>query len=109
DDWSGWLSEPVFTKPINWKTTWESTGPGSSCPWDAPSDRRGSFGFTCTTGPANSAATTATIPSNGPYKGYICPSVDSGRVNSQRAAVYYNGCYDSVPTITKTTKTIGSG
>ncbi|MEJ2435352.1 MAG: Tad domain-containing protein, partial [Pseudolabrys sp.] len=54
-----------------------NVGPGSSCPYSSRSD-----GYTCVTQPGGTTPT-STIPSSGPYKGYICPS------NSY-------GCYDTV-------------
>ena len=63
----------------------------------------------CTTGPANGASTTGTIPSSGGYAGYICPSVDGGNKNSTKIGIYYNGCYDSVPTTTTATNTVCTG
>jgi hypothetical protein len=47
-------------------------------------------------GPGGNGGCTGTIPSSGTYRGYICPSMDNGRVNSRRSGIYYNGCYDSV-------------
>lgn len=91
-DWTDWAAEPAIlqaSKPYNW----DQIGPGSSCPFS-----NSSYGFRCTTGPANGSSTTYTIPSSGSYAGYICPSVDSGRRDSTKIGIYYNGCYDSVPT-----------
>ena len=91
-DWTDWAAEPAIlqgSKPYNW----DQIGPGSSCPFS-----NSSYGFRCTTGPANGSSTTYTIPSSGSYAGYICPSVDSGRKDSTKIGIYYNGCYDSVPT-----------
>ena len=71
-DWTDWESEPANlknSKPSNWN----QIGPGSSCPFSTYS-----YGFACTTGPTNNAPTTNTIPSSGPYAGYICPDVDGG-------------------------------
>ncbi len=85
-DWSDWDAPPNglatgFT---------DSNGPGDGCPFSTFSD-----GFTCTTGPANGSSATSTIPSSGTYRGYICPSVDNGRVTATRNSHYYNGCYNS--------------
>lgn len=90
--WTDWEAEPSFTKPSNWA----QIGPGSSCPfpssWGNPT-----YGFTCTDRPATAtgAASTSTIPNSGTYKGYICPSIDSGNVSALRNSIYYNGCYTS--------------
>lgn len=102
-DWSEWEAEPVFTKPSNWA----EIGPGSSCPFGSSS-----HGFTCTDRPATAsgARSAGSIPSSGSYAGYICPSIDNGRKNSTKSSVYYNGCYDSVPSGTTTaTVTVSSG
>jgi Putative Flp pilus-assembly TadE/G-like/von Willebrand factor type A domain len=91
-DWSLWEAAPtiVATKqPSNWS----QVGPGSSCPFN-----NSDYGFGCSPSPA-SGSTTKTIPSTGDYAGMICPSVDSGRYNSSRTSVYYNGCYTSDPNI----------
>jgi Flp pilus assembly protein TadG len=77
-DMTGWTAPPANSTPSS------SVGPGSSCPWSNSNN-----GFSCTKGPANGSATTSTIPNSGSYKGYICPSVDSG------TGSYYNGCYNS--------------
>lgn len=106
-DWTAWLAEPPYiatNKPSNWS----STGPGSSCPFT--SGWGGStYGFTCTTGPTNGSSTTSTIPSSGSYAGYICPSIDDGNKLSLQRNVYYNGCYNSVPTTTTTTTQVAKG
>jgi hypothetical protein len=88
------------SKPSNWS----SIGPGDSCPFSSFS-----YGFRCTTGPANDSPTTSTIPSSGAYSGYICPDVDGGNKNANKIGLYYNGCYDSVPTTTTSTNTVCSG
>jgi Flp pilus assembly protein TadG len=101
--WTDWDSEPpilVNNKPTNWS----QTGPGDDCPFSSYS-----HGFTCTSGPANGSSTTSNIPSSGSYAGYICPSIDSGRRDSTKIGVYYNGCYNSVPTTTTSTRVVGTG
>ncbi len=88
-DWTDWDAEPAVvkaTKPSNWT----STGPGSTCPFTDANQ-----GLVCTTGPVNNSAKATSIPSSGAYKGYICPSVDSGRKNATKIGIYYNGCYNS--------------
>jgi hypothetical protein len=62
-----------------------------------------------TTGLSNDASTTSSIPSSGSYAGYICPGVDGGNKDPTKLGIYYNGCYDSVPTTTTTTRTVSSG
>jgi Flp pilus assembly protein TadG len=87
DNWLDWsLTEPSNTTPNS------SVGPGSLCPY---SSGWGGNGYDCVTQPGGSN-TTATIPSSGGNKGYICPS------NSI-------GCYDSVGTTTTATITVGTG
>ncbi len=93
-DWTDWEAEPTFTKPANWS----SIGPGSSCPFT-----NSNHGFVCTTGPVNNAPPTTSIPSSGSFSGYICPDVDSGRKYPVKIGLYYNGCYNSVPTTTTST------
>jgi Flp pilus assembly protein TadG len=83
-DWTAWDAPPANSTPST------SVGPGSSCPYT-----NNAKGFVCTTGPVNGSSTTGTIPSSGTYKGYICPSVDSGQVNAVQGGIYYNGCYTS--------------
>jgi Flp pilus assembly protein TadG len=102
-DWTDWKSEPAILKTSK-PNNWDQIGPGSSCPFS-----NYSYGFQCTTGPANDRPTTSTIPSSGSYAGYICPSVDSGNRDSTKIGIYYNGCYDSVPTTTTQTNTVCTG
>ena len=102
-DWSGWAAEPAIlqgSKPNNW----DQVGPGSSCPFSTYA-----YGFQCTSGPVNGSSTISTIPSSGSYAGYICPSVDSGNRDSTKIGIYYNGCYNSVPTTTTSTNTVCTG
>lgn len=84
-DWTDWESAPANGVPST------SIGPGSTCPWSTSSQ-----GFRCQANPTNGSSSAGTIPSSGTYKGYICPGVDNGRVNTQRDGRYYNGCYNSV-------------
>ncbi len=92
-DWTDWEAEPSFTKPSNW----DQIGPGSSCPFPSSWWGTPTYGFTCTDRPAtaSNAQSTSTIPSSGTYKGYICPSMDTGSVSALKNSVYYNGCYTS--------------
>ncbi len=83
-DWTDWDAPPANSTPSS------NVGPGSTCPYTNSNN-----GFVCTTGPANGSATASKIPSSGTYKGYICPSIDSGQKNPLKASVYYNGCYNS--------------
>jgi Flp pilus assembly protein TadG len=98
--WPAWESEPASiktTKPANWK----NYGPGSACPF-------GNQSFTCVTTPVSGspnsedAGENPVVPSNGTYKGYICPGVDNSTIGRSN---YYNGCYNSVWKNTTTTRT----
>src|SRR5215467_3405602 len=84
-DWTAWEAPPA-----NAPTPAPNVGPDSSCPWT-----NSSKGFGCQKTPIHGAASTSTVPSSGTYKGYICPSIDSGSKNTLMAGVYYNGCYNS--------------
>ena len=95
-DWSYWEAAPPNSGIT---ATPDATGPGSNCPWST-----GTQGYNCLATSANNAAgaPSGKIPSNG----MICPRYDSGLVNTAREDRYYNGCYDSLATQTKTdTKT----
>ena len=89
---TAWEAEPPVMS--NWidanKTTWEQTGPGSNCPLT-----NSNHGFRCAPNPT-STSTTNSVPNSGTYKGYICPSTDSGNLVSYRSGIQYNGCYNSV-------------
>jgi hypothetical protein len=63
-----------------------------------------SHGFYCAPNPTSSS-TTSSVPSSRTYKGYICPSNDTGKKNSALAGLAYNGCYTSV----STTQQVSSG
>jgi Flp pilus assembly protein TadG len=102
-DWTDWESEPAILKASK-PNNWDQIGPGSSCPFSTSN-----YGFRCTTGPSNGASTTSSIPSSGGYAGYVCPGVDGGNKDANKIGLYYNGCYDSVPTTTTSTKTVCSG
>ena len=97
-DWTDWSAPPASSMPGS------SVGPGSVCPYSTHSN-----GFQCTTGPVNGSQTTSTVPSSGTYAGYICPSMDNGSKNALKGNIYYNGCYNSVPTTTTTNTTVGTG
>jgi Flp pilus assembly protein TadG len=84
-DWTDWQAAPPNSTPSS------SVGPGSSCPYSTFSK-----GYGCQADPSNGSSSTTTIPSSGTYTGYICPSQDSGSVNTGRGGHYYNGCYNSV-------------
>ncbi len=102
-DWTDWESEPAILKTSK-PNNWDQIGPGSACPFSTSG-----YGFGCTTGPVNNSPNTSTIPSGGSYSGYICPDVDGGNKNSLKIGLYYNGCYNSVPTTTTTTTTVSTG
>ena len=93
-DWTEWESEPAYM--ATWlanssnKSTWDQAGPGDSCPFSSSKT-----GFGCTTGPADSASSTNTIPSSGSYSGYICPGNDTGAKDGTKAGFNYPGCYNS--------------
>ncbi len=96
-DWTDWESEPTVlsSKP----TGWDQIGPGSSCPFN-----NSTHGFVCASGPT-STSTTNTIASSGANAGLICPATDSGRKDSTKIGLMYNGCYSSV----QKTRQISSG
>ena len=85
-DWSDWDAPPSGLAT----SYTDSNGPGDSCPYSSSGN-----GYTCTTAPTNGSSNTSNIPSSGTYKGYICPSVDNGRITATRNGHYYNGCYNS--------------
>ncbi|HEX2593587.1 MAG TPA: TadE/TadG family type IV pilus assembly protein [Rhizomicrobium sp.] len=89
-DWTDWDAAPSNGTPSS------SVGPGSTCPYSSSGN-----GYRCTTGAANGSSTTSTIPSSG----LICPGKDGGNVSSYKNGHYYNGCYDSVATVTTGTPT----
>jgi Flp pilus assembly protein TadG len=97
-DWTDWEDEPPYIK-TNKPSNWDQVGPGDSCPFSTSN-----HGFGCVPTPT-STSTTSTVPSSGTYKGYICPSTDSGSKVSRKASVRYNGCYNSV----SATKTVATG
>lgn len=96
-DWTDWEAAPPSSTPSS------SIGPGSSCPY---STNHSPYGYGCISTPTNNSSTTSTIPSSGTYAGYICPDQDNGNYNAGHGGHYYNGCYNSVPTQTKTTTTV---
>lgn len=105
-DWSEWEAEPAYMATwlanSNNLQTWEQTGPGDNCPLSS-----NTHGFRCTANPT-STSTISTIPSNGTYRGYICPgntTGDNGLRNSTWIGRFYNGCYNSV----ETTRQVSSG
>ncbi len=92
-DWTDWGAEPSFSKPGNWA----QIGPGSACPFPTNWSGTPTYGFTCTDRPATAsgAQTASSVPNSGTYKGYICPSIDSGNISALKNGIYYNGCYTS--------------
>jgi Flp pilus assembly protein TadG len=100
-DWTDWESPPdiLGTWIPNNQDNWDQTGPGDDCPFT-----NNSHGFYCAPNPTSSS-TTSSVPSSGTYKGYICPSNDTGKKNSALAGLAYNGCYTSV----STTQQVSSG
>jgi hypothetical protein len=101
-DWTDWEAEPAAAKTwiTNNANTWANAGPGDSCPFT-----NNTHGFVCAPNPT-STSTTSTIPSSGTYAGYICPATDSGKVNSTKIGIMYNGCYNSVQ---KPAKVVSTG
>lgn len=87
--WENWIDWSL-TAPAN-STPDSSVGPGSACPYSTYTN-----GFGCSNTPGGNSST-STIPSNGNYAGYICPTNNS-----------LKGCYTSVANGT-TTKTVSSG
>ena len=102
-DWTDWEDEPPVIK-TNKPSNWDQIGPGSSCPFS-----NSNHGFRCTIEPANGSDNVSNIPSSGTYSGYICPSIDNGWQDHAQSSVYYNGCYNSQPTITTSQNTICTG
>ncbi|HWM60783.1 MAG TPA: pilus assembly protein TadG-related protein [Rhizomicrobium sp.] len=93
--WGFWEAEPPNALLNN---VTDLQGPNDSCPWST-----GTQGYTCQTSGTNGASTTGSITSGG----LICPSMDNGKVNTERNVHYYNGCYTSVAT--GATKQVSSG
>src|SRR5262245_25326505 len=88
--WDQWEAPPPGSTPAS------NVGPGSSCPWSSGSD-----GFRCQATPTNNSSVVNNVPSSGTYAGYICPTA--------KGTTLYNGCYNSVATVTTTTTTVCSG
>lgn len=105
-NWSEWEAEPAYLTSKGYPNNWQSVGPGSACPFT-----NNNYGFTCMDRPATSsgAKSANNIPSSGTYSGMICPSIDSGKKLPGKTDVYYNGCYDSVPTTSTTSTVVASG
>ncbi|HWW46613.1 MAG TPA: TadE/TadG family type IV pilus assembly protein [Xanthobacteraceae bacterium] len=87
-DWTDWLAEPAVLKSSK-PSNWYQTGPGSSCPLT-----NNNHGVVCATS-AGGSTTTTTVPNSGNFKNLICPSVDTGKKNSTKIGIIYNGCYNS--------------
>ena len=98
-DWTEWQSEPAILQSSK-PSSWDTTGPGSSCPFTNSSQ-----GFRCQASPT-STSIVSTIPNSGTYSGYICPSQDTGQKTSTKIGVIYNGCYNSVA---KASQVVASG
>jgi Flp pilus assembly protein TadG len=120
-DWTDWANPPtlqpnngsyaatipnsVFTTTTAWNTYFSFVGPGSPCPFTTANgfptvvvNRVRMMTFGCTSNPANGSPTVSTIPSSG----NICPGLDNA------SHTYYNGCWTSVPSTTRTTYCTGS-
>jgi Flp pilus assembly protein TadG len=90
-NWTEWEAEPAILVG-NKSSNFNSAKAGSNCPFSNSNQ-----GFTCTNGPATMGGQgTSTIPSTGPYAGYICPGLDSGNKLPGKSGIYYNGCYTTV-------------
>jgi Flp pilus assembly protein TadG len=87
-DWTDWEAEPTILKSSK-PSNWYRVGSGDSCPLN-----NNSHGVRCATS-VQSASTTSTVPSSGNFKGLICPSNDTGRQDSTKIGIIYNGCYNS--------------
>ncbi|MEJ1967538.1 MAG: TadE/TadG family type IV pilus assembly protein [Rhizomicrobium sp.] len=99
-DWTDWDAAPPSSTPSS------SVGPGSNCPYSW----NGS-GYACAPSAANDPNCTGSgwgsdCVSTIPTSGLICPSVHATNASTGQGGHYYNGCYDSVPTKTKTTTQI---
>ena len=113
-DWTDWEAPPAtpgtdydFNIANKWSSgtstiSFEAFGPGDKCPFtDNNNNRVSPYGFKCAENPTNGADTDDEIPSSGTYRGYICPSIDSGDYgNSDHRDRYYNGCYTSTEVTT---------
>ena len=96
--WSDWISAPAIMQ--SWlensdnNKKWEQTGPGSSSPF-----KTSSHGFECVKAPGSDSEVD-NIPSSGTWKGFICPSFDTGSKSTSATGLlhdrYYNGCYNSI-------------
>jgi Flp pilus assembly protein TadG len=93
-DWTDWEAPPANVAAID-----GNVGPGSACPFGTDST---AYGFRCKASSSQTSSNVNTVPSSG----LICPGMDNGNKNPDRHERFYNGCWDSVPTQTKTvTKT----
>ncbi|HEV2156123.1 TadE/TadG family type IV pilus assembly protein [Bradyrhizobium sp.] len=91
-NWTEWEGEPPIL--VNNKSSAFNSAVGNSdCPFT-----NNSHGFTCMDRPAtmSGANGVSKIPSSGTYAGYICPSIDSGKLRAGKTGIYYNGCYTTV-------------
>jgi Flp pilus assembly protein TadG len=111
---------PISVKYQGVTYTWADIGPGSPCPFNTTAAngftrptqnstnktlKSKGYGFLCMDRPAtlataNDVSTLSQdrylIPTTGPYKGMICPGLDSGVNLPGKTGIYYNGCYTSV-------------
>jgi hypothetical protein len=90
-DWTDWEAPPANAGTIS-----SDVGPGSDCPFST-----GTHGWNCRENSTNGAS--RADDNEIPNTGLICPGIDSGAFNTDHRDRYYNGCWDSVPTVTKTT------
>jgi Flp pilus assembly protein TadG len=104
-NWREWEAEPPYLVQNGYPSSWSATTAGSNCPFT-----NNSQGFTCMDRPAtlSGARSASSIPSSGQYAGYICPSVDSGKMIPGKTGIFDNGCY-TTNTIAGQTIATGSG
>jgi Flp pilus assembly protein TadG len=116
-DWTDWANPPtiqpnngsyaatipnsVFTTTAQWNSYFAFVGPGSPCPFTSANGFptiNGSPTFGCTSSSVNGSSSASTIPSSG----NICPGLDNASHS------FYNGCWTSVQSATKSTYCSGS-
>jgi Flp pilus assembly protein TadG len=116
-DWTDWANPPtqqpnngsyaatipnsVFTTTAQWNSYFAFVGPGSPCPFTSANGFRtinGSPTFGCTSSSVNGSSAASTIPSSG----NICPGLDNASHS------FYNGCWTSTKSATKSTYCTGS-
>ncbi len=112
-DWADWESAPANATSVvsgNWSDYGPSSQGGTSgCPWSSGNSSTNHNGYRCQANASNGSSTSSySIPTsvtvNGAaVPGAICPTQDTGGINSGRDGRYYNGCFDSIPTTSTST------